>query len=129
MILTTQKQLRDTKHESGVEFKCSQCHEVKPVQTERTKVIFRTWPKSKGGDVIALFPAIAGSVGKPRTCSSYQHVGQHGAATLDLCRTLRLATPAQYKDLASELRCLGYVLDIRKRATRADYNERVKQLS
>lgn len=92
------------------------------------------WPKCEGGDVIALFPAIAGSVGKPWTCSSYQHVGQHGTADLKgLTRRLRLATPSEYADLKKELENYGppdahYKLDICKRATPADYRARVRQL-
>lgn len=101
----------------------------------KTKVIFRIWPKSEGGDVIALFPALAGDVGKPHTCSSYQHLGQHGSADLSgLTSKLRLATPAEYADLKRELENYGpadahYILDIRKRATHADYLKRVKQLT
>ena len=99
------------------------------MKTERTKVIFRIFPKSQGGDVIALFPALAGTCGKAGTCSSYQIVGEHSSADIGLCTRLRRATPAEYKDTAAILTRRGYVLDIRKRATRADYNERVKQLA
>jgi hypothetical protein len=94
----------------------------------KTKVIFRIWPKKQGGEVIALFPGIAGTVGRPDTCEAYQHLGQHAAATLSLTRHCKLATPAQYKELAGELRRIGYSLKICKRATRADYLKRVEQL-
>ncbi len=90
----------------------------------KTKVIFRKFH----GEVLALFPAIAGTVGNPWTCSSYAHMGQHSAATVDLVHCSRLATPAEYKPLARELRCIGYKLDIRKRITRADCAERCNQL-
>lgn len=33
IILETQEQLQNTKHEEGVQFRCSQCKAVKPVQT------------------------------------------------------------------------------------------------
>lgn len=33
MVLTTQKQLRKTRHVDGVQFKCCQCKQVNPVQT------------------------------------------------------------------------------------------------
>lgn len=32
-VLTTQRQLRKTKHVEGTFFKCHQCKQVKPVQT------------------------------------------------------------------------------------------------
>lgn len=41
-----------------------------------TPVIFRRF--KKGGDLIAIFPTLPGD-SSPATCSSYQHVGQHGA--------------------------------------------------
>lgn len=81
-----------------------------------------TIQKTKGGDVIALFPAIAATVGKPEHCNSYVHTGQHGGAHLRLLtRALRLATPAEYADLKAELENYGppdqhYVLDVRKLA-------------
>ena len=34
MVITTQAQARETKHENGVSFRCSVCGEIKPVQTE-----------------------------------------------------------------------------------------------
>jgi hypothetical protein len=96
------------------------------MKIERTKVIFRIW-KSELGGVIALFPAIA-ATRNPYECQSYMHFGQHGAASVDLSRELRLATPAEYGPLATELRRLGYKLDIRKRMTRADLAARKEQL-
>ena len=103
---------------------CDHCQGVK------TRVVFRIFPKKEGGDVIALFPAIAGTVGKPWTCSSYLHIGQHGFADLHgLTRVLRLATKAEYKDLAAELVSLGYDLEIVTRTTTADTRERERQLA
>lgn len=95
----------------------------------KTKVIFRIWPKSQGGDVIALFPALAGD-DHAYTCQSYQHTGQHSAADLvGLGRKLRLATRKEFAPLVKELRGLGYSLDIRQRATQADRRERERQLA
>lgn len=65
---------------------------------------FRVFPE---GDVLALFlnlPEHEGYV------MSYQRVGQHGAASLELLTTLPVATPAQYKPLRDELTGLGYVV-------------------
>lgn len=92
-----------------------------------TKVIFRIFPE---GDVIALFPAQAGTCHEPGTCSSYMHTGQHGAADLlGVTHSLRLATPAEFRPLASELRRIGYKLNIAKRASQADYQTRKEQLA
>jgi len=95
----------------------------------KTKVIFRMFR----GEVLALFPQDAGT-NNPGTCSCYAHNGQHGSASLALCHEGRLATPAEYAPLARELRNYGppeahYNLDIRKRATRKDYEMRKAQIS
>lgn len=77
-------------------------------------VVFRKWPKSEGGDVLALFPyEIEDNVGN---CLSYQHIGQHGAANYGACiaRT-KPAKPEEYAQLKAELEQIGYVLTIRKR--------------
>lgn len=96
--------------------------------SQKTKVIFRIFPKLHGGGVIAIFPQIACTVGRPHLCQSYQHIGQHSAACADMSFVNRMAKPSEYRELAKELRGLGYRLDIRKRATPADYRERVRQL-
>lgn len=70
-----------------------------------TKVIFR---KFKDGDVIALFPTIAGDYNPYVTCQSYQHIGQHGAASVDLVYSTKLATPDEFKALQDELVSIGY---------------------
>lgn len=99
------------------------------MKIEKTKVIFRIFPKREGGDVIAILPQMVGT-NDPHTCMSYQIVGEHGSCDLNgLALALRLATPGEYKDTATALKRRGYKLDIRKRATRADYEERVKQLN
>lgn len=68
-----------------------------------TKVIFR---KFRNGDVIALFPEVAGT-SNPSTCMSYMHVGQHGAAD-PLADGIPLATPEEYAPLMTELVRQGY---------------------
>lgn len=81
------------------------------------------------GEVLALFPAIAGTVSKPWHCLSYAHMGQHGAANARMVvRKSRLATHAEYAPLYAELRRIGYQLEIVQRCTIADYRERCKQL-
>lgn len=71
------------------------------------RVIFRTWPK---GDVIALFPDIEAGL---FSCSSYMHVGQHGAADYRyVVQQTRPAKVSEYADLVTELREIGYNLNV-----------------
>lgn len=90
----------------------------------KTKVIFRKFP---AGDVIALFPELPGNY-NPATYLSYQHIGQHGAASVSLTRRTALATKAESAELARELRRIGYKLREVKRFTRKDYEAREKSL-
>lgn len=95
-----------------------------------TPVIFRMWPKRKGGEVIALFPADAGTY-DPGTCSSYVHVGQHGSADPQyVVNTTRAATPDEYADLVKELEGppFGYRLRIYRRMRREWFEARLAQL-
>jgi hypothetical protein len=93
-----------------------------------TKVIFRH-DRAKSGEVVALFPALAGTY-NPGTCSAYVHLGQHTSADLfGTVRSTRLAKPSEYRELARELRRIGYRLTICKRATRADYEARKEQVT
>lgn len=85
------------------------------------KVIF----KRLGDDVIALFPALPGDSNPLRTCLSYQHVGQHGPATMDLF-TLPAATAPEWTPLMRELESIGYTLRIGLRATRKDRDARLR---
>src|SRR5271166_4262879 len=61
-----------------------------------TPVIFRKYPNSRGGEVVALFPEEPASE-DGRTCSCYVHVGQHGEADPShVVATTRPATPEEY---------------------------------
>ena len=85
--------------------------------TEETAVIFRKYPNIRGGEVIALFPEIPGDY-SGYTCSSYMHVGQHGAASWHGCiDESRAAKPEEYASLKKELESapFGYRLRIYKR--------------
>lgn len=89
-----------------------------------TKVIFRMMR----GEIIALFPADAGN-SNPSTCSSYMHIGQHGAADPALVvEYSRLATRKEYAPLATELSRIGYRLRIATRCSRSDYYTRRAQI-
>ena len=86
---------------------------------QKTIVIFRKWNRKVCGDgILALFPEEAAD-NDGIFCNSYEHVGQHSAADYVGCiAETRPALPREYRDLAHELRRIGYKLDIRKRATR-----------
>lgn len=92
----------------------------------KTKVIFRKHPD---GEVFALFPRITGTY-HPGTCSSYARIGQHGSADVLHCTyNYRLASPAEYRALAKELRKIGYKLDICQRTGRTDYEVRKAEIA
>jgi hypothetical protein len=67
-------------------------------------VVFRVWPKSEGGGVIALFPEDG---------QSYEHVGGHGSYDHGLVYRTRAATPAEYADLKRELESAPYHYKLR----------------
>lgn len=79
--------------------------------TEKTKVIFRKFKR----EILALFPELLGT-NSPYTCSCYAHLGQHGSCEpTGVIFESKPAKPSEYRDLAAELRSLGYNLDIIKR--------------
>ena len=89
------------------------------MKEQGTTVVFRRWADRHGGDVIALFPEIPHDH-TAAGCMSYQHVGQHGGASLGLVGAhTTLATPEEYAPLQRELEGIGYRLKIRKRCTQA----------
>jgi len=92
-----------------------------------TPVIFRKW---KDGDVIALFPAELGTYDR-HTCSSYEHVGQHGAADpRHVIASTKPATAVEYWALKSELESApyGYRLKAYRRMQRSFDVARQNQL-
>ena len=96
---------------------------------EKTDVIFRTFKTTFiCNDTIALFPGVAGNQSL-ETCSSYQHIGQHGAASLSIIRdSTRAARPSEFKALKRELEGFGYNLRVVTRMTRKHITERQAQL-
>lgn len=89
------------------------------------KTIFRVYPD---GEVIALFPQIAESIGG-YCCQSYMHVGQHGGANPDVVVSqTRLATKQEYTPLLKELEQIGYNPVVAKKFTRKDYRIRQEQV-
>lgn len=86
---------------------------------DETIVIFRKWyRRCDGTGIIALFPAEPWS-GRDPMVTSYEHVGQHGAADYSgvLSRT-KPASPDEYAALKRELESAPYhyQLAVRKRA-------------
>lgn len=94
-----------------------------------TPVVFRTW-RAAPSTVLALFPFDLGT-NNPGTCSSYEHVGQHGSADPFICRDgrTRPATRAEWRPLARELRRVGYRLRVLSRIPSTAYASRQSQLS
>lgn len=90
-----------------------------------TVVIFRKFRDQ--GDIIALFPEHPGT-NDPSTCSSYQRLGQHGAATLPhIIQATVLAAPKEYAALKRELKAVGYTrLTLAKKVL---YSHWVKRLA
>jgi hypothetical protein len=92
------------------------------VAEQRTIVVFRRWrkPISEAQSIIALFPEVEH---RWPYCSSYEHVGQHGAAdytgVIDVTRPCYMfpGAPweAEVRALHAELTQLGYKLDVRQR--------------
>jgi len=80
-----------------------------------TTVVFRRF---RTGELVALFPEIPWSL-DPNTCTSYQSVGQHGAA--DCAYVVRSTRPVPFNEalpLVRELRRIGYRLRIVPRVPR-----------
>lgn len=82
-----------------------------------TPVVLRRWRDT--GDVIALFPTLPAEAHSPGLVTSYEHVGQHGAA--DYGTVLKQTRPVKHHeldnfpkgatdvaDLIAELLAIGY---------------------
>lgn len=84
----------------------------------KTKTIFREF---SDGEIIAVFPQEPWDV-DGIYCSSYMHIGQHGAADISICsnKTTKPASTDKCQDLIKELENIGYNLDIRKRISYKD---------
>lgn len=92
---------------------------------KKTKVIFR---RSKNdGEIIAVFPELAGDSNPYKTCLSYEHIGQHGAISTDYTTWTRPASASDSVNLEAELKSLGYDLKVCKRSARGDLVKRMQQ--
>ena len=88
-----------------------------------TDVIFRKW---RDGNVIALFPGTA-ATNDPHLCLSYEHMGQHAAASDSLTGVTDPAKPAEYVELKRELERQGYNLNVVRRFTSKHRQQRRAQ--
>jgi len=80
---------------------------AKPV----TKVVFRKWPKSEGGGILALFPELPGT--SEYDMDSFEINGGHGAASTDLVSRTKAAAPSEYAETKRVLeRNYGYRLRV-----------------
>ena len=94
-----------------------------------TVVIFLFDTRGEYPQPFALFPELPGDM-NPRTCLSYAHIGQHSPADcLSHSEYSRPATPAEYASLLRELQNIGYNVKIAKRATRAMFDKRCKEIN
>lgn len=73
-------------------------HEI-TYQKDFKPVIFR---KFKDGNIIALFPSMPWGENK-NNCMSYQHIGQHGEASIDIISDTIPAKQEEYNSLLHEL--------------------------
>lgn len=97
--------------------------------TEIVDVIFRKWKNGNDGlDVFALFPGLAGTPDL-KTCTCYQHIGQHSSADLAYCmKSSRPASEGEYAALRNELIRIGYNVNVVKNVTRQHLMSRARQL-
>lgn len=84
--------------------------------TEKTVVIFRKYKNN--GDILALFPELPWS--GDSNVTSYEHMGQHGAADYNHCLDItKPAKPEEYAALKKELENqVGYNLEVKSKRMR-----------
>jgi len=93
--------------------------------TYTTPVMFR---KFKEGDIVAIFPEQPGT-NELSTCGCYQHIGQHGSASIFIERYTKPSKPEEYAELMQELEGIGYNLKIYKRWQGKFDHNRAKELA
>lgn len=91
----------------------------------KTAVIFRKWAN---GDVIAVFPAEVADQCADH-CMSYEHVGQHGACSVDIAQMTSPCNESDYQPLYKELTSIGYDLKIVSRFTKSHRAGRINRLN
>lgn len=83
---------------------------------DKVKVLFRKVknPYTNKYEVVAFFPQLPACYGN---IVCYEHIGQHGEASLEFYRECKLATEEEYATLLSELQSVydDCILDVKKR--------------
>jgi len=93
-----------------------------------TKVIFRREFPEYGGQVLAVFPALAGDKNPHTTCLCYSNIGQHSVMSLNYLKaTFPITQRHEYIVLLMELDFIGYELEVVTRISRKDLQERISQ--
>lgn len=92
------------------------------------KVIFRK--DKKTGEVMAVFPSMAGDCFYFITCLCYSHVGQHSKTSFNYYyESTTPASETEYRDLLNELQSIyDNQLTVSSRITHADYANRKAQI-
>lgn len=80
------------------------------------KVIFRKF-KDFNKEVVAMFPEVPSTIGKPHEFDSYMRVGGWGACTEYVIGITTPATEDECKAVKEDLEKMGFNLEIRKRIT------------
>lgn len=96
-------------------------------QARKVDVILRRF---FGGDIIALFPGLSADMCSGH-CLSYQKVGQHGAAGVDMSDQTEAVNEEEPEalELLCELRCVGYDPRIVSRFTKKHLAQRKEMIS
>lgn len=88
------------------------------------KVLFRKLLGIEGNPVMAVFPEQP-FCDVDYLCINFMHAGQPGGCNpKNVVNQSRPATPEEYAPLKQQLEDQGYTLDVRKRLTKADKEER-----
>ena len=62
------------------------------------------------GEVYAYFPNMLWNLSGDKGC--YQHIGQHGACSIDYAKESTVCTGEEYLELKTELETIGYKLKV-----------------
>jgi hypothetical protein len=76
----------------------------------KTQVVFLI--NETNNDLFAFFPKEEYLSHPSDLKTSYVHIGQHSACSIEYAKESRLATKEEYKDLKEELESIGYNLEL-----------------
>lgn len=90
-----------------------------PVKTQDVTPVTVVFRKFYNGETIAIFPYEI--VTNNGMVNSYQHVGQHGPASISIVNNTELAKENEYSLLKRELESIGYALEVKKKINYKKY--------